>query len=526
MDSILTNAKEVKRKEKLLKDMMASSKRHNKWSKSPSNPPSHSHSPTYSEVVVAQPRAHRAKSIDTITSWPEGPENEYAVQKPYSNPCRRGMAEFPKLSPTIEGDFNTDSPARDQSPFHPHLPYIVDAKALQEAVNKDAQFIFKTICRIIEDQKSKGAQMDQLRADIEHYTGELRNVKENWMDVNQQLLVSESQLTDSKQHLTRVQTELTNTRHLLGAAQQQLVNAQSQLKAAEEDLNYRQLDWTTRTQRYEELIAIGSAKQVLLWKYIERLNAGVPPGPKGFENFPTPSMTGTQLTPGPPTSPNSDHSDSTITDFKGSPVRGSLAGSPERGGFQGGLEQGLAAVSFDKVKGVVRGSLARSPERGGFNPAASAFIPGASSPTKSIVSVASTSSVPPPPRPQTPQEDVLSLVLSLPARFYGICPKSLCASMAYQCTIPSCRLQHVCEAYNDENGNGCNDKNCRFVHEYRSCEDEVEGFRCRFAHVAHSSAKRKGHMEKKAHQHFVSNEEWKARVTVAGLRNAHFEAKY
>ncbi|KAF8846787.1 hypothetical protein BDZ45DRAFT_682313 [Acephala macrosclerotiorum] len=133
--------------------------------------------------------------------------------------------------------------------------------------------------------------------------------------------------------------------------------------------------------------------------------------------------------------------------------------------------------------------------------------------------------MPPPPRPQPPQ-DVLLLVLSLPPRFYGICPNSLCASMAYRCTIPSCRLQHVCEAYNDEDGKGCNDRNCRFVHEYRSCEDEVEGFGCRFARVNHFSSKKKGHMEKKAHQHFVSDEEWKARVIVAGLRNAHLEGKY
>lgn len=302
------------------------------------------------------------------------------------------MAEFPKLSPTIEVDF-TDAPTREQSPFYPSLPYVIDAKTLQEAVNKDAQFIFKTICLKIENLNSKVAQNDQLRADNKLFKEELTNVKENWMDVNQQLIIAQTQLSSTQEQLKRVQEQLTNTHHQISNTQQQLINAQSQLKTAHDEADHRVHDWNTRTLRYEELLAIGSAKQVVLWKYIERLQEGAPPGPKRNENIPTPAMTGTRFTPGPPHSifPRSDHSNSTITEFKGSPVRSSLAGSPERvrsfkggvekgswssperSGFQGGLEKDLSGLSLERnfAKEPDRGSLARSPERvGGFNPAA------------------------------------------------------------------------------------------------------------------------------------------------------------
>lgn len=303
-----------------------------------------------------------------------------------------GMAEFPKLSPPIEGDFDAHTPAREQSPFYPSLPTIVDAKTLQEAISKNPQFIFQTICDRCDELKIQVAKNDQLRADIDHYREELTIVRENWMDSNQTLIVTQTQLSSIQDQLKRVQEQLTNAHHQISTTQQQLMNAQSQLKAVQDEGDLRVLDWTTRAQRYEELLAIGSAKQVVLWKYIERLQEGVPPGPRGNENIPIPAMTGTHFTPGPPhpMSPQSDHSNSTVTEFKGSPVRSSLVGSPERGrsfkqslekesltgspersGFQGGLETDLITFSPEKdsVQEAERGSLARSPERvGGFNP--------------------------------------------------------------------------------------------------------------------------------------------------------------
>lgn len=302
------------------------------------------------------------------------------------------MAEFPRLSPTIEGDFNTDTPTREQSPFHPSLPYVVDAKTLKEAVSKDAQFIFKTMCLKIDNLNTKVAQNDQLRADNEHFKEELTNVKENWMDVNQQLIIAQTQLSSTQEQLKRVQEQLTNAHHQTSNTEQQLINAQRELKAAQEEADYRVHDWYTRTLRYEELLAIGSAKQVVLWKYIERLQESARPSPRGNENIPTPAMIGTRFTPGPPHFiSRPDHSNSTITEYRGSPVsylagspervgsfkdgieKGSWSGSPERSGFQGGLEKGISGLSLERnfAKEPERGSLARSPERvGTFNPAA------------------------------------------------------------------------------------------------------------------------------------------------------------
>jgi hypothetical protein len=129
--------------------------------------------------------------------------------------------------------------------------------------------------------------------------------------------------------------------------------------------------------------------------------------------------------------------------------------------------------------------------------------------------------------PELPPVDILSCILSLPPRFFGICPNSLCASTdGYRCGVPSCRLQHVCEAYNDEKGSGCYDKECKFVHEYRSCHEEIDGWGCRFSTVNPTSWSRRAHMMKKVHEHYTTREEWGSRVIIAGLRIAHQEGKY
>lgn len=128
--------------------------------------------------------------------------------------------------------------------------------------------------------------------------------------------------------------------------------------------------------------------------------------------------------------------------------------------------------------------------------------------------------------PELPRVDILSCILTLPPRFYGICPNSLCASTNYRCKVPTCRLQHVCEAFNDEKGDGCHDRACKFVHEYRSCHEEIDGWGCRFANVNPDSRLRRAHMRKKVHEHLTTSEEWGARVIIAGLRIAHQEGKY
>lgn len=127
---------------------------------------------------------------------------------------------------------------------------------------------------------------------------------------------------------------------------------------------------------------------------------------------------------------------------------------------------------------------------------------------------------------ELPRVNVLSCILSLPPRFYGICPNSLCASTEFKCKVATCRLQQVCEAYNDEKGDGCHDAVCRFVHEYRSCHEEIDGWGCRYKGVWQESKSKRTHMQMRVHEAFCTPEEWGSRVIIAGLRIAHNEGKY
>jgi hypothetical protein len=50
------------------------------------------------------------------------------------------------------------------------------------------------------------------------------------------------------------------------------------LKNVEEDYRSSQLDWSNAKKKYEELLSIATAKQIILWRFIERLqdqNSGV-----------------------------------------------------------------------------------------------------------------------------------------------------------------------------------------------------------------------------------------------------------
>ncbi|KUJ07542.1 uncharacterized protein LY89DRAFT_356916 [Mollisia scopiformis] len=452
--------------------------------------------PTWAEV--AQPRARRSSTIQTVTNWQDAPQGQYQVQTPYTHPYDQGMSDFPRLSPATQEEFET--PSREESPFHPHLPYIVDVHTLREAVNKDAGQIFDAIITIMEE-------LHRVRDENEDLKRDNLTLKENWMDVSHQAREAQKNLTSTKTQLRRTQNDL---------------------NAYWDEFSQRRGDWYIRAQRYEELLAICSAKQVLLWKLIERIREGdTPEGDRNWENA-VPSLTGTHFTPTVSDS-QSEKSGSIITEFRGSPER-AMSTSRGRTGrkelpkgetsnYKRSSERGLdpAAVSLDLPK-TKASKVKGSPERG-FNPAASSFVPGVGNPAASTISDITA--------PALPQVDLLSCILSLPPRFYGICPNSLCASSEFKCRVPACRLQHVCEAYNDEKGGGCKDgRLCRFVHEYRSCYEEIDGFGCRFMGVTKDSKARQRHLERRAHQQYVSGEEWRSRVIIAGLRGAHREGKY
>jgi hypothetical protein len=51
--------------------------------------------------------------------------------------------------------------------------------------------------------------------------------------------------------------------------------------------------------------------------------------------------------------------------------------------------------------------------------------------------------------------------------------------------------------------------------------EEVDLFECHWWKLGESNKKRKQHFRMRAHKKTVREEEWRARVTVAGLRSAH-----
>lgn len=237
------------------------------------------------------------------------------------------MSDFPSLSPASEDVF--DNPSRQSSPF-PNLPFIVDAATLKDAVNRNAGEIFESIIAIMEE-------LNRVREENENLQSDNQSLRENWQDVS-------LQVQENYKQLSSTQAELAKT--------------QGGLSFALEDFGQRRQDWFKRAQRYEELMAIGSAKQVVLWKYVERIENGLTPTNSG--NWATvPPLTGTHMTP---TAFDSEESDSTVTEFKGSPERMSRA-TTRRGASKGntGLETEMSRA---------RGRGSGSPGRGVFNPAA------------------------------------------------------------------------------------------------------------------------------------------------------------
>jgi hypothetical protein len=134
-------------------------------------------------------------------------------------------------------------------------------------------------------------------------------------------------------------------------------------------------------------------------------------------------------------------------------------------------------------------------------------------------------------------EMLLHIIGELPPRFYGVCPISLVSSEP--CPLQPCYLARICDSYNDEYGPGCakmsSGKICNFVHEYRTCEFEVDKSNCQRCHIANpkqiekdqfSQDYRKAHRKKRVHKSQCDLKEWKAREVVAGLRDLHLEGRY
>lgn len=101
-----------------------------------------------------------------------------------------------------------------------------------------------------------------------------------------------------------------------------------------------------------------------------------------------------------------------------------------------------------------------------------------------------------------------------------------------------CNLAHLCDSYNNEDDPaGCAEtlcgRVCRYVHEYRTCEFEVDkDIPCHIATPSEHARERvleehrRVHMGKRVHKSQCDAEEWNARQAVAGLKYMHLIGRY
>lgn len=228
------------------------------------------------------------------------------------------MSGFPALPVPIETPF-TNPPSRQQTPFGLHLPEVLDIPTLQEEVRKHPEYVFDSILQIVEELDAAQSENEALKCKNESLNQENEalheenfNLKESWMDLQHQTIDYRKQLTTTQRKLATTQRELEKKR--------------DDLDSALEEHNQRRLDWNNRVHGYEELLAIGSAKQVILWKFIERIQKGtVSDGESDLENK-VPPMTGTKKALVPAVcdtqkSEKSQRSSSIVTEHVGSPEK-------------------------------------------------------------------------------------------------------------------------------------------------------------------------------------------------------------
>ncbi|PVH78757.1 hypothetical protein DL98DRAFT_655954 [Cadophora sp. DSE1049] len=389
-------------------------------------------------------------------------------------------------------------PLRAVSPFPGH-PFVTDAESLQAAVSENASRIFEAIQNLVNDR-------DALRADLLRTAAELQSVTE----------------------------DLANTR----------------------------IDHKAARGRYEELFRVASAKQIILWKYIESLHSQL----AAAKGQPDPKL-------------GAGNGLGMAMSVKGGPGMGVAmekwisdgmdSGVGPRHGEEGS-EQGTEPSSWSADDSLGAKSL---------DPNARAFIPQLgspkmfrprspgqlletqspekdwdiltpSTPTKYNTSYAVQDPFQDQPRGrqrlpamQPPRIAIKargppeSLIAPLPPRWYGICPYSL--ANAAPCPLGvNCQFVPLCPNYNNENGSGCALFNkggpaaCRFAHEYRFCEQVVSkqpggcvwegnGLGKHPATMEQVKKKREIHMRIKAHKSTCDVAEWDARMLLLSMREAH-----
>ncbi|KAK0104972.1 hypothetical protein ONS95_005233 [Cadophora gregata] len=382
-------------------------------------------------------------------------------------------------------------PLREPSPFPSH-PLFTDADSLQAAVAKNPRRICEAIRKLLNERAC-------LRVDLSRTSAELISVTE----------------------------DLENTR----------------------------IDHKAARSRYEDLFRVASAKQAILWKYIESLHN---------------QLASTKGQPGSDLGARNEQG--TAMETGGGPAMG----VPMEQWITDGMDDSIGPrhSEEDSEQGTDRSVWSVDDIYGAksLDPNAHTFIPQiSSSPEKQIKTRNSdqdwdkgTPSTPTTHNDsyavQDPFQDQSrgqqswrniqlpsiqlqgrgapeSLVASLPPRWYGICPYSLASAKPCPLGV-NCEFVPLCPNYNNENGDGCALFNrggptaCRYAHEYRICEQAFskkpggcvwECNRLGNHPAAMNSAKKKKeiHMTIRAHKSTCSVADWEARMLLLSMREAH-----
>ncbi|KAH8591659.1 hypothetical protein B0O99DRAFT_718920 [Bisporella sp. PMI_857] len=129
-------------------------------------------------------------------------------------------------------------------------------------------------------------------------------------------------------------------------------------------------------------------------------------------------------------------------------------------------------------------------------------------------------------------EVIDQLRASIRPEFRNICPHSL--TFPGECKNVRCTMRRLCTTFNTlglKAPRKC-PPDCRRVHWYKSCEEEVFGKPCNFhlhptQHTANIGTKRaRWHNIRRVHEHHVSSTVWKTRVVLAGLVGSHYRGEY
>jgi FtsZ-binding cell division protein ZapB len=358
------------------------------------------------------------------------------------------LDRIPHLPPAeTESQSFTDSPYRAHLPFHPGIPYVVDPSSLQMAVQHDPQHMFHAIRLLVKERE------------------ELREANN--------ILRTENNTLKAERNTLSIEN-----------------------KSLAENFESARLDYRVardKLDKMEQICSLQSAKQVILWKFIERLQNGQE-GPVGGEGY-WKERNGSPMTAVSETSePSSDRSTSSTAASKDS--------SDTR------LDPN-AVSSITCKSGEVLTSFQQ------------AFVPQSGSPPGSFEQKKQNDPN------QVASEALKQVIVTLPARYFGVCPNSI--SSPGPCPVPHCRLQPVCEDFNDEIGPGCKNRSCIFAHVYRTCTEMLDGVGCSYMNVNERSTKKEGHMKKRIHPcggFMISQSEWKLREAIGGLREAHKESRY